>query len=277
MAVFTNQATLSYNNITVNSNTVTGEILDVLAVDKNAVRGVYSVGDIVTYVVSIVNTSETPFESLTLTDDLGAYTFGEQTLVPLTYLDGTVQYYVNGTLAPALTVTSENPLTLDGLNIPAGANALVIYSARVNSFAPPAADGEIVNTASVNACGGEASETITALSEPQLAVEKGITPASVGCGGTVTYTFTIRNYGNADAVATDNVVLSDAFDPALSDLTVTLDGAAFTAYTYNEETGEFSTASGAITVPAATYTQDPVTGAYSVNPGAATVTVTGTV
>lgn len=277
MAVFTNQATLSYNNITVNSNTVTGEVLESLVLNKNAIRDVYSVGDIVSYAISIVNTSQTPFDALTLTDDLGAYVFGTQTLVPLTYLDGTVQYYVNGTLAPAPTVTSENPLTVEGINIPAGGNALVIYSARVNNFAPPAADGEITNTASVNACGGEASETITALSEPQLEVEKGITPATVGCGGTVNYTFTIRNYGSAEAIATDNVVLSDVFDPALTNITVTLNGAPFTAYTYNETTGEFATTSGAITVPAATYTQDPVTGAYSVNPGTVTLTVTGTV
>ncbi len=277
MAVFTNQATLSYNNITVNSNTVTGEVLDTLVINKIAVRDVYSVGDIVTYVVSIVNASQTPFNSLTLTDDLGAYAFGDQTLVPLTYLDGTVQYYVNGILMNTPDVTSENPLTVEGIDIPAGGNALVVYSVRVNNFAPPMADGEITNTASVNACGGEASETITAIGEPQLAVEKGITPAIVGCGGTVTYTFTIRNYGNTAAVATDNVVLSDIFDPALSDITVTLNGAPFTAYTYNEVTGEFATTSGAITVPAATYTQDPVTGVYSVNPGVTTVTVTGTV
>ena len=47
--------------------------------------------------------------------------------------------------------------------------------------------------------------------------------------------------------------------------------------TYNEAPGEFSTTSGAITVPAAVYTTDPVTGAQSVTPGVTVLTVTGTV
>ena len=57
MAVFTNRATLSYNNRTVSSNTVTGEVVDAVTLQKSAVRGVYSVDDIVTYTVSIANTT----------------------------------------------------------------------------------------------------------------------------------------------------------------------------------------------------------------------------
>ena len=48
-------------------------------------------------------------------------------------------------------------------------------------------------------------------------------------------------------------------------------------YNYNEATGLFSTVPTHITVPAATYTQDPVTGAYSITPGIATLVVTGTI
>ena len=36
MAIFTNQATLSYNNTTTTSNIVTGEIVEVLSAAKNA-------------------------------------------------------------------------------------------------------------------------------------------------------------------------------------------------------------------------------------------------
>lgn len=45
MAIFTNRATLSYSGGTVNSNTVTGELLEVLSVTKDAVSDVYSDGD----------------------------------------------------------------------------------------------------------------------------------------------------------------------------------------------------------------------------------------
>ena len=48
-------------------------------------------------------------------------------------------------------------------------------------------------------------------------------------------------------------------------------------YNYNEATGQFNTVPGQITVPAATYTQDPVTGVWSVMPGTVVLTVTGTV
>lgn len=42
MAAFTNQATLSYNGTAIRSNTVTGELLEVLGITKTAVPGVYA-------------------------------------------------------------------------------------------------------------------------------------------------------------------------------------------------------------------------------------------
>ena len=36
MAIFTNQATLSYNGLTTNSNTVEGELVENLSIDKRA-------------------------------------------------------------------------------------------------------------------------------------------------------------------------------------------------------------------------------------------------
>lgn len=90
----------------------------------------------------------------------------------------------------------------------------------------------------------------------------------------------IQNTGNQEVVATDNAVITDAFDPILTDLVVTYNGTAWTEgvqYEYNEATGLFVTNSGRITVPAATYTQNPVTGEYTLTPGIATLVVTGTI
>ena len=53
MATFTNQATLTYNGTTTASNIVTGEILEVLSAQKNAVVDAYTAGDDITYVISI--------------------------------------------------------------------------------------------------------------------------------------------------------------------------------------------------------------------------------
>ena len=82
MASFTNMATLSYNGSQINSNVVTGELLDALTVTKTAVSGSYQPGDTVTYVVTLTNTG-TALTGLTLTDDLGGYTAGGQTVYPL--------------------------------------------------------------------------------------------------------------------------------------------------------------------------------------------------
>ena len=70
--------------------------------------------------------------------------------------------------------------------------------------------------------------------------------------------------GSAPATVTTGATITDTFNPILSGLTVTFNGTAWTAptnYTYNESTGLFATAAGQITVPAATFTQDPETGA----------------
>ena len=113
-----------------------------------------------------------------------------------------------------------------------------------------------------------------------LTITKSVEPVPVAENGRLTYTFVIENYGTRAAVATDNVTVTDQFDPILSDLAVSLDGVAWTTpaqYSYNQTTGLFTSQVGAITVPAATVTQDPVSGAYTVTPGMTTLVISGTV
>ena len=96
----------------------------------------------------------------------------------------------------------------------------------------------------------------------------------------LTYTFVIQNTGNEAVVATDNAAITDTFDPILTDLVVTYNGVTWTEgvqYTYDETVGAFATIPANITVPAATYTQNPATGAWSVVPGVSTLVVVGTV
>ena len=82
MATFFNQATLRYNNTITNSNIASGELVEVLAVTKTAVRDTYQVGEDITYAVSILNSGTVPFSGLTVTDDLGAYTVDTATVTP---------------------------------------------------------------------------------------------------------------------------------------------------------------------------------------------------
>ncbi len=281
MAIFSNQATLTYNGNTTNSNIVFGEILETLTAEKTVVEGSYTPSQLLTYAVTLRNTGTAPLTDLTLTDDLGGYTLNTATVYPLEYVAGTVKLFVNGTLQAAPTVTAGPPLVVTGVTIPAGGDAVLVYQARVNEFANPAVGGTIVNTVTVTGGGlttpVTATETVGAVTGAVLTIAKTISPNQVVDNDRVTYTFVIQNTGNEPVTVADNATITDTFDPVLTGLTVTLNGAPFTQYTYNEATGLFATTPGTITVPAATATQDATTGAYTVTPGVTTLTVTGTI
>lgn len=282
MATFTNQATLIYNGQSTSSNVTTGEILTGLTLTKTAITRDYGRDDRVAYIVTITNAGSA-INDAALTDDLGAYTVGDDTVTPLTYVDGSLLYYVNGALTGGATAVGGPPLVITGINIPAGGNVQLIYEAATNEFTPFAQGSEITNTATLGGTALDApsdTATVTARDEVSLTIAKAICPPVVNEDGTLTYTFIIQNAGNTPVVATDNVVLTDTFNPILNPIEVSFNGTAWTEgeeYEYDPTTGVFTTAEGAITVPAATYTQDPDTGAYSITPGVATVTVTGTV
>ena len=284
MAIFTNQATLTYNGSSTNSNIAYGEILEVLAATKTSVEGTYTPGDIVTYVVTLRNTGATPLNGLVVTDDLGAYLFNGTTVYPLTYETGSAALFINGVPQAAPAVAPGPPLVISGVNIPGNGDAVLVYQARANAYAVPSTGGTIVNTITVTGDGLStpitATETVTVEVQPDLTISKSITPAQVVDNDRVTYTFVIQNSGNEAVVATDNAAITDTFDPILTALSVTFDGAAWTQgvqYNYNEATGLFTTVPGQILVPAATYVQDPVTGVYTATPGIATLIVTGTI
>ena len=283
MARFTNQAQLRYGNAIANSNIAVGEILEVLSATKTAVRKNYGRNDTITYLVSVVNAGNTAFTGLTLTDNLGAYVYNTQTLVPLRYIDGTVKYYSNGTLQAAPAVTAGPPLVISGLTVPANGSILIAYETDVNEYAPLDVEAEIVNTATIRGTGitpVTVQETVSAGSEPILTITKSISPVPVTENGTLTYTFLIQNTGNVAVEEAAASVVTDQFNPILSNLTVTFNGTAWaetTNYIYNEDTGLFSTVPGQITVPAATFAQDELTGAWNVTPGVSTLVITGTI
>ena len=283
MATFTNRATLSYNGRTVDSNTVTGTFLQTLTVTKTPLTGTYTAGETVTYTVSLVNAGATPLTGLTLTDDLGAFDYLGTPVYPLTLVPDAILYYVDGVLQPTPTVASTQPLVVQGMSVPAGGDAVIVYQAVVSDAAPLEIGGEITNTATVSGGGlidplGD-DATVTVENAPFLTINKALSPVTVPENGTLTYTFTIQNYGNTAAVATDDVIVSDTFDPVLDILSVTLNGVALTegaGYTYNPVTGEFATTAGTITVPAATFTRAP-DGTVLVTPGEAVLIVVGTI
>ncbi len=283
MAIFTNRATLTYNGVATDSNIVTGEIVDSITAAKTAVSDSYSAGDTITYVISLVNTGASAATGVTITDDLGAYQSGINTLIPLTYTDGSVLYYSNGALQTTPTVIAGDRLVISGITVPANGNAVIVYSAQANGYAPLAEGSLITNTAQITGNGianaVTVTETVNALSEADLSIAKALSPQTVTENSEITYTFTISNYGSKALTAADNAVITDTFNPVLKNITVTLNGTALaegTGYTYNETTGEFATTAGLVTVPAAAYTQ-AITGEWTVEPATAVLRITGTI
>ena len=288
MPTFTNQAQLTYNGITTNSNIATGEIIEVLTANKAAILDEYTSGGMVTYVINLVNAGTIPYMNLTITDNLGAYQYTPATgaaitLYPLDYVPGSIHYFQNGIEQPDPAVTTTNGLTITGISVPADGITTILYQATTNEYTPLTPGSSITNTALISGgCLGtrlEVSDTVTVRNAPVLSIFKSITPRQVQANGQVTYTFDIQNRGNTGTTVADNVRVFDLFNPTLTDITVYYNGAILPvgSYTYNEITGEFATNPGVINVPAATYTQDPATGERITDPGDVTLVVIGTI
>ena len=284
MASFSNQATLRYNGLSVSSNMVTGQMISPLSLTKTAGEDAYAPGDTLSYVISVVNDGSVTYDGLTLTDDLGGYELGASTAYPLAYVADSVRYFINGVPQPAPAVTPGPPLSVTGLSVPAGGNAMLVYETEVTAAAPLLAGSQITNTATLSGPGLTAPQTAEASvnveTGAELSVVKSLSPATVAPNGQLSYSFTIQNSGNEAAGTDANVTISDLFDPILKDISVSLNGqpmARNTGYSYNQSSGQFDTVPGVITVPAAAYAQTASTGDWIVTPGEAVLTVTGTV
>ena len=283
MATFKNQATLTYNGITTSSNIVTGEIVGVLTASKNALQASYGAGDVLSYIISLINSGDAALTDVTVTDDLGKYSSGGASYVPLTYVTGSAVSFVDGVMKPVAAAVTADGLVFSSVTVPANGNTLIFYEAEANEYAPLAADGSIMNsiTASSASLGSPAaaSKTVPARSEPTLSISKTLAPLSVNENGSLTYTFTIENTGSEAAGEAAQLVITDEFDPVLTNLAVTLNSAPLTLgtdYTYSSATGVFSTTAGAVTVPAAEISQG-ADGVWSVVPGTAVLTVSGNI
>ena len=282
MAVFYNRATLSYGNTTLPSNITEGELISGIGGVKTALNSSYTKDEGIAYSVLISNTGAA-VSGITVSDDLGAYQIagGLSTVVPLEYIAGSVMLYIDGVPAAAPTVTAGTGVVFSNISLPANSSALLIYEASVNEYAPLAAGSVITNTVTVTDTtiteSATSSATVPVRLYTELTVAKALCPAVITENSEVSYTFIIQNLGNLAASGND-LVLADTFSPILTNIAVTLNGEplAETAYTYNEATGEFATAPGALEVPAATFTQSEV-GVISATPGVTTITVTGTI
>ncbi len=284
MATIINQASLSYTygttTETVLSNLAETVLNAPLSLEKRVLEDAYRLDDELTFILSLTNEGEATLSDIEITDNLGAFTPAGATapVVPLTYA-GPAELFLDGvfseTLTPQLTDAGV-VFTIPG--IPAGSNALLLYKARVNEYAPLDAGSEITNTVSADACEPlTASATVPVESYADVTIEKELSPNPIADGGVLTATFTIENFGNIEAT---DLVLTDAFPVSLENVAVTVNGASVTDFTFVNDTltlpapGSMQTT---LTVPAATFSRSTQTGAVTVDPGVLTVVVTGTI
>lgn len=284
--IITNRATVNYNSGTATavaySNTTSTVLNGSLSITKSSLSSEYRVGQELTYIINVTNNGATASQDIRVTDDLGTFTDGAIAVTPLNYV-GTAQLFINGVFVSDLeALVGSDSVFFEIDSIPAGGTAQIIYRARVNEFACFAVGAEITNTACAEyVCNCPCAETVCdSFTIPveeyaDLRVTKSVCPNPVTCGERLNYVIDILNFGNIDA---DEVVITDIFDPALEDITVTLNGEilAESRFRYVGGVLTISRATGSeITIPASVCSRDTETDEISIIPGKATVTVSG--
>lgn len=287
MATIENFATVSYTSGGVTETKVSNlaeiGLESAINFTKTTLGDTYTDDYVVTSILSITNTSTSPISNIRITDNLGTFTSGTLEVTPLTYVSPALLLINGQDVSAQLTVNDQtaSSLIFSFPTLAAGATANIVYRASINNYAPLALNSSITNTATLTSdsdcADGTASATINVLAAANVNVFKQMSPNPVVCGDTVTYTIRIYNYGN---IAAENVALSDTFNPAPTNITVSRDGTslAATEYTYTNGTLTVpSTAQTPITVPAATFLTDATTGVVNVTPGMIEYVITGNI
>ncbi len=278
--IITNQASIRYRygetDATALSNIATASLAQPLRVDKSSLESVYRAGDELTYILTVTNGGTTALTNETLQDTLGTFTAGTEQITPLAFVPDALLFIDganNGVITPAIT---DNSITFTIPSLPGQSSALIVYKVTPTGFAPLAEDAQITNTVTASADGIAESVTdsltVTADSYADVNIFKSMTTD----GDTITYTFDITNSGNAPA---EDIILTDAFDPAPASITVSVNGTVFPATDYTYTGGVLTlpnTTGDALTLPPATITTDPVTGEVTLTPSSLTITVVGT-
>ena len=282
-----NFATVSYTSGGVTETKVSNiaeiAIESAVGFTKTSVGNTYRENSILTYILTVTNSSGSDITGSTITDNLGTYTFGVSELTPLDFIEPAV-LLINGQDVSAQLIvdnTTTGSLVFTLPTIPAGTTANIIYKAQTNDFAPLATDSTIVNTSTFESnseCADTtASTTVSVANTANISIIKQMCPNPVVCGDTITYTIRIYNYGNT---AAENVVLTDDFNPAPANITVSRNGILLLGSDYSYVNGTLTVpAEGGtpITIPPATFTQDPTTGIISITPSVVEYTITGTI
>lgn len=284
----TNQANIAFNYGSVagsaTSNVATTTLLDAISAEKHAIGCTYRAGERITYTISVTNNGNTTLQNVTVVDNLGTTcTENGEKRTPLTFT-GDASLYIGCVFSCAIEgEVCENSVTFVIPTLAPCTTAMIVYTADVNECAPIDCGSEITNEAAISvSCSAtpiRVCNTITVEEYADIRMTKEMCPDPVSGGETLTYTFTITNYGNTPAT---NVVLTDCFAPAPCSISVTVNGQAVPSSKYTYEDGLLTLPASCecgcecdfeITVPAAELTHEC---GCSVKPGVVVITVRGT-
>lgn len=282
-----NFATVSYTSGGITETKVSNiaeiSVESAVGFTKTSLGNTYTDNSVLTYILTVTNSSGSEVSGSTITDNLGTYTFGTTELTPLEYVSPAVLLINGQDVSAQLGVNSSvsGSLIFTIPTIPAGATANIIYKAQINDYAPLALNSTIVNTSTFESnseCADtSASATVSVANAANISIIKQMCPNPVICGDTLTYTIKIYNYGNT---AAENVFLTDDFNPAPANITVSRDGILLVGTDYSYVNGTLtvpSATAASVTVPPATFNQDPVTGIITITPSVVEYTITGTI
>lgn len=282
----TNRAhlTYSYGNCVGSaiSNVARTTLHGPMTVSKHSLCECYHGQKCITFIVSITNTSSASLSNVVATDDLGAYSYCEcsEKAVPLSICCAGALLINGHYVSPIEALPCDEGAYFNVGCLASNDTAVIIYTADVtDGFYPNPCSG-LTNGICVTADGicspVHACCDISVERYADIRIIKSMSPDPVVCGDSISYNFTIYNYGNADA---ENVVLTDNFSPIPEIRSISINGVIARSSDYSMNSGELVlpiNGNISINVPAATFSMS-TEGTVNVIPGVTVVTVNGTV
>ena len=269
------------------SNQTTTTLLDqyTMSVTKDTLTPEVRAGGNATYIVRVDNNGAGTLSDITVRDNLGAGRHhesdrdrGHESNAPLTYVEDSAVFYLNGTEVDGTAQTNRRGVTFEtDTPLEPGDNLLIIYAATLD----PAQTERVRNTATVTASTGSSSDR--EITECDTATVRPITFASVSMfksadrdtvvsGDTLTYTFTLMNTGFD---AANEITLTDEFP---EEFTVTSVSYTSDCDTTPVSSDDYSIDRDTLTLPASgSDLVIRVPAATHAGPGITTITVTGTI
>ena len=268
----------------VSSNVAVTTLQEALTVSQTSLGDTYFQNSDIPFIVNINNNNTERIKNVKMQSNLGSYSLGQgicdSSFTPLSYV-GPSSLYIGGifhsNLEPKI---SADKIIFSIPSIPERSNALLIYKTSTNQFSPLTSGSTITNTITVSsralASSLTSSASVKVRDEADIRIIKNMCPNPVSAGDTITYSFSLYNYGNVEAT---NVTLNDTFSPAPTGISVNLNSQELASDEFSYVNGTLTVPSYSaglgISIPAAKFIQDNITGLISIEPGITTITATG--